>query len=176
MKPGDAPLVKYFIAVLFSDDVALERALAGCEAAFGDIDYQSEPFPFNITRYYDKEMGPKLSRQFVSFVDLASAGNLGIYKAATNSVEEKLARNGNRTVNLDIGYLDFDKVVLASAKPNWQKIFISDGFYADLTLYFRKGKWHPFEWSFPDFKQPTYYSVFHELRNRYKNQIKSLEK
>lgn len=172
MQPGEDPMVKYFIAVLYADDVALERALAGCEAAFGDIDFQSEPFPFQVTDYYEKEMGQNLNRLFVSFEELASAGNLAIYKDATNTVEDKLARNGNRTVNLDIGYLDFDKVVLASAKPNWQKIYLRDGFFADLTLHYSKGEWHPFDWSFPDFKQSTYYSVFHEIRNRFKRQTK----
>lgn len=171
MKPGDAPLVKYFIAILYADQNAFNCAIRGCETAFGPIDFTSEPFPFDITNYYEEEMGPVLQRRFVSFEELASAGNLAIYKDATNTVEDQLSRNGKRTVNLDIGYLDFDKVVLASAKPNWQKIYISDGFYADLTLFYRKGAWHPFDWSFPDFKLPTYYPVFHEIRNRFKQQV-----
>ena len=85
MKAGEAPLVKFFIAALFSDETALERALAGCEAAFGPIDYQSQTFPFNVTRYYENEMGQGLMRQFISFEELSEAGNLGIYKAATNT-------------------------------------------------------------------------------------------
>ena len=174
MKAGLAPKVKFFMAILYADDTALERALSGCEAAFGAIDFTSKPFPFNVTDYYEQEMGTNLKRQFVSFEELSDAGNLAMYKAATNTVEDKLSRNGKRTINLDIGYLDFDKVVLASAKPNWQKIYLSDGFYADLTLYFRKGEWHPLDWSFPDFKQSTYYAALNEIRNRFKQQMKHL--
>lgn len=172
MKASSTPLAKYFVAVLYSESAAFDTALAECEDLFGPVDYQSERFPFSVTDYYENEMGPNLVRQFMSFEKLAEAGELGKFKALTNTIETTLAQNDKRVVNLDIGYLDFDKVVLASAKYNWQKIYISDGFYADLTLYYRKGSWHSFEWSFPDFKLPTYYSALVEIRNRYKNQMK----
>jgi len=172
MKAGKAPLVKYFIAVLYGEAAALEPALASCGAALGPFDYQSEVFPFKVTRYYEEELGPNLKRRFFSIGKLISAGELGRLKTVTNIIEEKLSRDGKRTVNLDLGYLDFDKVVLASAKYNWQKIYSSHGFYADLTLCYRKGAFHPLEWSFPDFKLPTYYSALLEIRNRYKAQVR----
>jgi len=176
MNAADAiPRVKYFIAILYTDDNAFDRAVTSCEAAFGPIDLISDSFPFDQTNYYENEMGPNLNRRFMSFEKLENAGNLGVYKAATNLLEKQFAEDGRRTVNLDIGYLDYDKVVLASAKYNWQKIYLSDGFYADLTLYYRKGNFQPFEWSFPDFKLPTYYPVFLEIRNRFKTQMRGAQ-
>lgn len=76
-------------------------------------------------------------------------------------------------VNLDVGYLDFHKLVLASAKYNGQKIYLDQGIYADPTLYFEGGQFHAFENTFPDFKSNTYHEVFLKIRNTYKAQIKS---
>ncbi len=49
-------------------------------------------------------------------------------KEATNRIEDELRQNGSRKVNLDVGYLDMHKVVLASMKPAGQKIHLARGF------------------------------------------------
>lgn len=176
MKPTDPQPVKLFIAALFSDEERLEQALEECQQAFGPIDYRSDRFLFDVTDYYEPEMGAPIHRQFVSFEELISPGGLANYKVQTNTIEDSLAENNNRKVNLDTGYMDYHKVVLASAKYNGQKIYLDHGIYADPTLYYRKGTFHPYEWSFPDFKSSTrYYDSLLEIRQRYKEQLQSLE-
>ena len=73
-------------------------------------------------------------------------------------------------MNIDCGYIDYDKVVLASAKYNGNKIYLDYGIWADLTLFFEKGKFYPYPWSFPDFRSGMYDAVFVEMRTRYKLQ------
>jgi len=78
-----------------------------------------------------------------------------------------------RKVNLDPGYLDYDKFVLASAKYNGQKIYLDCGIWADLTLHYEKGKFDPYPWSFPDFKSRMYDGAFLEMRRLYKDRRKN---
>ncbi|NQT62583.1 MAG: DUF4416 family protein [Candidatus Marinimicrobia bacterium] len=173
MKTIEPQPVKYFIGALYSDGDLLEQAISQCEQHIGDIDLRSEPFPFDSTSYYDSEMGKVISRIMFSFDKLLSPGELARLKVLCNQIEDELRVNGSRMVNLDVGYLDFHKLVLASAKYNGQKIYLDQGIYADPTLYFEGGQFHAFENTFPDFKSNIYHEVFLKMRNTYKAQIKS---
>jgi len=173
MKPLDVQLVKVFCGILWSNDQCLEQALGQCRETFGPIDFESPDLPFDVTDYYVPEMGTPIFRRFVSFEPLRDPGGLADWKLKTNAIEERLQQNDNRRVNLDIGYLDYDKVVLASAKYNGQKVYIGDGIYADLTLHYSKGGFEPFPWAFPDFRDGRYDAFLLEIRRRYKLEVKS---
>ena len=171
MKTTEPQAVKYFIGALYSDADLLEQAISLCEQRIGKIDLRSEPFPFEVTSYYDHEMGDTISRIIFSFDILLSPGELARLKVMCNEIEDELRVGGSRKVNLDVGYLDFHKLVLASAKYNGQKIYLDQGVYADPTLYFEGGQFHAFENTFPDFKSNTYHAVFLKIRNTYKAQL-----
>lgn len=172
VKPQEPGSVKLFVGILYSNDTLLRRALETLEEHYGKIDFQSQTFEFKITDYYVSEMGSPISRFFVSFERLVSPKEIARIKVETNKIEEFLSMEGNRKVNLDPGYMDYDKVVLASAKYNGQKIYLDHGVWADLTLHYEKGKFEPYPWSFPDFKQGMYDDVFLEIRQRFKSQRK----
>jgi hypothetical protein len=72
--------------------------------------------------------------------------------------------------------MDTCKVILASAKYNGQKIYMARGIYADLTLYYEKGSFHPYPWSFPDFKSGQYNRPFLRIRELYKVQLKEMRR
>ena len=173
MKTIEPQLVKYFIGALYSDNDLLEQAISQCEQLIGDIDLRSESFPFDLTSYYDVEMGKTISRIIFSFEVLLSPGDLVRLKVLCNQIEDELKVNGSRKVNLDVGYLDFHKLVLASAKYNGQKIYLDQGIYADPTLHFEGGQFHAFENPFLDFKSNAYHDVSLKIRNTYKAQLKS---
>lgn len=166
--------VKYFIGALYSDAKLLEDAIALCWDQIGEVDLMGEPFPFTATHYYDDEMGTPIYRKFFSFKSLLDPGALGRLKNICNEIEDELSIDGKRRVNLDLGYLDLHKMVLASAKYNGQKIYVSDGIYADLTLVFENGDFHPVDNTFPDFKSGAYNPVFIEYRERLKQQLRAL--
>lgn len=165
--------VKYFIGALYSDVELMEQARKICADKMGDLDFLSEPFPFDVTEYYDEEMGTPIYRIFFSFLGLGNPGDLAQLKLECNFIEEELELDGKRKVNLDIGYLDFHKVVLASAKYNGQKVYLDQGIYADVTLLFEAGGFQALKNTFPDFKTGRYDPVLMEMRNKYKHQLKS---
>ena len=107
----------------------------------------------------------------VPFENLAEPTMLVDMKLACNEIENQLAAGGKRSVNCDAGYLDHNKVVLASAKEAGQKIYLDKGIYADLAGRYKAGKYQPFEWSFPDFKDGRYDKELLEIRKKYMEQV-----
>ncbi|MBN1781281.1 DUF4416 family protein [bacterium] len=172
MKPAEPGQVKLFCGILYSDRQKLEEAIGLLENSYGDADFRSEEFPFEKTDYYVPEMGTPIIRLFVSFTQLIHPKRIAEIKIETNDIESRTMAGGGRRVNLDPGYIDYDKVVLASAKYNGQKIYLDHGIWADLTLHYEKGRFDPYPWSFPDFKSGLYGDVFLQIRQRYKEQMK----
>jgi hypothetical protein len=160
--------VKLFAAVLFRDSVPPDDCYGELIKVFGQIDYYSPAAPFDVTDYYQKEMGAPLSRILVSFERLAAPAGLPDIKLKSVAVEELLRLHGNRTVNIDTGYLDFDKVVLASTKKGPYKVCMDKGIWADMTLHYEKGAFHPFPWTFADFKDNRYNPYLLRIRELYK--------
>lgn len=172
MRVKEPQAVKYFIGALYSDKTLLEKATNECERQIGEIDLRSEAFLFDKTSYYEKEMGSAIYRMVLSFETLRSPGELANLKVLCNRIEDEFAVEGSRKVNLDIGYMDFHKLVLASAKYNGQKIYLDQGIYADTTLIFESGAFIPLENTFPDFKSGRYNAMLMDIRNKYKDQLK----
>ena len=157
---------------LHHDASICDSAINQFQVEWGETDFVSEDFPFTETDYYQNEMGADLYRRFYSFRDLIQPDLIVEAKLHCNVIEEKYAKEGNRLVNLDAGYLDTYKVVLASAKFGGQKVYLRDGIYADMTLSMYKGKWESFVWGFPDFKSRKYDAVLSRIRDRYKQQLR----
>lgn len=168
MKPSEPDPVKLFVAVLCSDDILLKKAVEMLTKEYGPMDYRSEPMPFTVTNYYREEMGGPIRRIFLSFQRLIDPASLAEIKIRTNEIEDQLAVDGRRKVNLDCGYVDVCKAILASAKYNGQKVYLGRGIYADPTLHYEKGKFIPYPWSFPDFKTEAYEKTFLRIRELYK--------
>ena len=165
--------VKLFVITLHRDPEILQKAMRAFTLTWGEIDYESEDFPFDETNYYEQEMGAGLVRRFYSFKDLIEPDQIVDAKLQSNAIEDEFLLGERRTINLDPGYLDTYKVVLASGKFGGQKIYMRDGIYADMTLTMYKGKWEAFLWGFPDFKSRKYDAVLNKIRDIYKIQRRS---
>jgi hypothetical protein len=161
--------VKLFVVTLHRDPAILESATSELINSFGPIDWQSEDFRFDVTDYYEKEMGSELLRRFLSFQNLIMPDEIADIKIRTNELENKYRTENRRQINLDPGYLDTFKVVLASTKFGGQKIYLGKDIYADMTLVMYKGQWEGFAWGFPDFKSRRYDSVLSKIRDLYKS-------
>ncbi len=173
MDPQKPEPVKLFHGILYSDKDILDLAMEKLSGKFSPIDYTSSVFPFEVSGYYRAEMGSPVFRVFISHELLIQPNELAGIKIATNRIEKQLALKGKRKVNIDSGYMDVNKAVLASAKYNGQKIYLDFGIYADLTLYYEKGKFYHYPWSFPDFRSGEYNQTFLKIRERYKVQHKT---
>jgi hypothetical protein len=162
--------VKAFVALLAADGEAARRAVGLLEARWGAVDLRSARFPFTHTDYYEAEMGPALQRELISFQALLDPDKIVELKQVAVQIEAELSTEARRTVNLDPGYLDYTKVVLASYKPGGQKVYLRDGVYADIVLLYAKGQLVPFAWTFPDFQAGTYHDALRAIRRRYREQ------
>ncbi len=143
---------------------------------FGRIELRSELFPFDFTAYYEDEMGPRLKRMFLGFRELVPAERIAQIKIQTNRVEAEFASRSSgpaRPVNLDPGYLEESKLVLASTKNFSHRILISDGIYAEVTMQFENREWRSLPWTFPDFRTGRYNGFFTALRSNYRSQLKA---
>ena len=171
--------VKLIIGILAADEDALKAALDACIAEFGKTDLVSEVFPFDKTDYYSDQSGTSILRQFVTIEKLIEPGRLAQIKHKTNQIEQAIAEGINspwpRPVNLDPGYLEPSKLVLASTKNFAHRIYIGDNMYAEITLRFDKGKWADYTHTFPDYKDRRYHNFLSRARERVVNQLRQLK-
>jgi hypothetical protein len=166
--------VKFFTGVLTSIPELVPRAEERLAAQFGAVDLRSPQFIFDKTHYYDEEMGSPIYRCFLSFEKLMEPSEIAAVKIKTNELESEFAAGYPdllRPINLDPGYLEQSKIVLASTKNYYHRILISDGIYAEVTLHFEDGAWRTFPWTFPDYKTDHYHQFFTSLRHLYRDQL-----
>jgi hypothetical protein len=164
--------VKLFYAILFVEAKDLSEIKGLLTKRHGPIDAQSEIFDFNYTGYYNKEMNADIKRIIYSFEKLIDARKLCGIKLESNSMEAGFpSPTGGRRINLDPGYLTPAKVILASAKDNIQRIYIDNGIYEEITLFYKNRTFNAFEWTFPDYKE-SYIPFFNQLRNKFMLQTK----
>jgi len=136
---------------------------------FGELDHKGKFFPFCQTDYYKAEMGEDLHRCTVSFEMLVEEENIGTYKNKAIELENRLKNeNGGRVLNIDIGYMDSDKIVLPSTKRGPFKLYAGNGIWLDMVLTYAKGDFKPTQWAFADFKENPYKRDLLLIREKYK--------
>ncbi|OQZ00026.1 MAG: hypothetical protein B6D35_07890 [Candidatus Brocadia sp. UTAMX2] len=144
--------------------------------SFGTIDLKSDILPFHFTEYYHEEMGEEIKRQFYSFQKLISPDEIAAIKVQTNSMEEAVADSRKylvkRPVNIDPGYLNESRLILASTKDFSHRIYLQNGIYAEVTLNYRRGGYEFFPWTFPDYKSLEYQNFFLQARELYVKKLK----
>ncbi|WP_462324855.1 DUF4416 family protein [Desulfoplanes sp.] len=122
------------------------------EKRLSPMDHVSEPIPFTQTTYYDAELGTPIFRRLVSFERPIPMDGLPGIKLWTNGLETDWAAPANkRLFNLDPGYLNQERLVLATGKNFTHRIYLHSGIWADLTLIYQRGKWTDLPWTFPDY-------------------------
>jgi hypothetical protein len=168
--------VKLIVGFIFREEAILKKAELSLKRNFGKIDFQSETLVFNYTDYYQKELGKNLLRKFISFQKLIDPGALAEIKLTTNKIEEKLGKSGLRRINIDPGYLDLSKLVLATTKDYAHRIYLKKGIYAEATLVFQDKRFQPWPWTYPDYRTNEYTDIFNEIRNIYAQNLSCLLK
>jgi hypothetical protein len=154
-RPVPEPRVKLIAGVLYpsGEESRFGWTAEELRALWGEIEIESDPVPFTTTDYY-RAIAPSLSRRFLCFGGLRGASGLPAWKRDAISVEAK--SRSPRAVNIDPGYVDGARLILASTKDHAHRVYLRDGIFAEVTMRFRFGKWTPFDYTFPDFAGGAY--------------------
>ncbi len=131
------------------------------------MDFVSLPINFDHTDYYEAEMGKQLKRRFVSFLKLIPIEDLYRIKLYTNRLESRYLMAKSRQINIDPGYVDLAKLVLATTKDYAHRIFLRKGIFAEVTLSFKGDSFCPNEWTYPDYCRDEYIRIFNQIRTLY---------
>lgn len=171
-KPVTPLPVKLIVGMIAKDTALFEKAEGLLSKKFGKTDLSSLILDFNQTDYYEKEMGRDLKKRFLSFRELVPAQKLTQIKLFTNALERKLSKKkGQRSINLDPGYVTLSKLILASTKNYSHRIYADRGIFQEITLYFKDGTFEPGRWTYPDYRTQIYIAHFNEIREKYRVQI-----
>lgn len=167
----NAAPVKLICGLLSGDEDLLRRTQQVLSRRFGPLDLESDLWAFHETDYYAKQMGPDLKRRFISFERLISPRSLQQIKTETNVMEEAIAEQCldpviTRPVNIDPGYVDLAKLVLATTKDRSHRIYLGQGIYAEVTLHYHGHRWDIWPWTYPDYRRPECHRFFDEVRQR----------
>lgn len=170
--------VKLFAGIITSLPEILADVEAGLAGICGPSDLKAGPFPFDFTHYYDRTMGAPLFRWFLGFRELIAPAALVALKIKTNDLEARAAARcaqPARPVNIDPGYLEQSKIVMASTKNYYHRILLAAGIYGEVTMHYEGGRWCSFPWTYPDFRSGRYDGFFTELRRIYRAQVRSAD-
>ena len=169
--------VLLIVAAFSRHEEVLRWAEEKLTANFGPIARTSSDFIFNQTDYYESSMGPGLRKRFLVFHDLISADQLADIKLRTNELEQELIQAGtwseSRPLNLDPGILSLGKFMLATTKDQSHRIYLRDGIFAEVTLRFQDHAFHPWPWTYADYREPPVLAFLGEARDYYRQRLAS---
>ncbi len=168
---GTGARVKPIVGLLSNDIAAMDKASMALTRTFGRTDLESGTLDFTHSDYYRKEMGSGLKRRFLSFQRLLSLKDIYKMKLKTNRLEEKFLKDGKRRVNIDPGYLDHAKLVLFSTKDYTHRIYLNKGIYAEVTLFYKDGRFNAWPWTYPDYRSDGYIGIFNSIRKLYADNL-----
>lgn len=169
--------VKLICGLIASQENLFERAKEHLITLFGDSDLESASFEFDLTDYYERQMGKELKRKFLSFRSLIRPEELSGIKHRTNLLEgeiRKELREDRRIINVDPGYITTSALIMATAKDFSHRIPLDQGIYAHLEFLFSRSGIKTLEWTYPDFRKQDYQAFFLSVRRLYLQQLKAL--
>jgi len=164
--------VKLLIAITYHSDFHIEPVLSDIEKLYSPIELKSEVYDFSkFTSYYHAEMGDNLKKCFITPTDLITPEDLPAVKVSTNKIEEGLIIDQKRQVNIDPGYITQAKLVLATTKNYSHRIYIGEGIFGDLHMYYRNNSYQAQPWTYPDYMDEKNIVFFNAARKRYLEQL-----
>jgi hypothetical protein len=171
-KPGTAEPVKLVFSVFAKETALLNETIEILSSAYGKADFISAVTLFDYTNYYSPEMGENLVRRFLAMEKLIRPEELPDIKLTTNEIEDKLASDSRRQVNIDPGYISKAHLILATGKAYTHRPYLRDGIYADLTLVYQGKKFCSLPWTYPDYADEKQLLMLSKIRAKYLLQLK----
>ena len=160
---------KLIIGVIYHDKEILDSAMEILTGEFGPVEAVSEEFSFSeeFSSYYDEEIGGEGLRRIYSFEKTVDPTRQAAIKERTNEIEAMFSIDGNRRINLDPVFINHGRLMLATTKAAGFRIPLSNGIYTELTLFYARGAWHKFPWSYRDYQSERVQNFLSEARKKY---------
>jgi hypothetical protein len=171
-KPNKAEPVKLVFSVFTKETALLNETIEILSSTYGQPDFISSVTLFDYTDYYNAEMGENLVRRFLAMEKLIKPEALPDIKLATNEIEDKLALDSRRQVNIDPGYISKAHLILATGKAYTHRPYLRGGIYADLTLVYQGKKFCSLPWTYPDYADEKQLLMLSKIRAKYLLQLK----
>lgn len=156
--------VKLVAGVLYPDEIRWMWTAGKLSNLWGTPEDVSPEYPFTVTDYY-ADIAPVLFRRFLSFSGLRDGASLPEWKRTAGRLESE--SGDRRTVNIDPGYVNGARLVLASTKDHAHRVYLGGGIHAEVTLRFRFRKWEAFDYTFPDFAEGLYDGFLSAVRKKW---------
>lgn len=161
---GPNPVMLFF-AVLGAPEAPVEALMRRLEMEFSPMAHASAPYAFDESAYYEPEMGPNLRKCLWCCAQPILPDELVGIKLHTNRLEAHFASQKGRRLNIDPGYLDLARVVLATGKDSAHRIYAGQGIFEEITLLFhRKAGFEALPWTYPDYRRGEALVFFNEAR------------
>jgi hypothetical protein len=165
------------VAVFSRHADAIDWARDRLEETFGPVALASPLYSFHHTRYYEPSMGSDLRKRFLAFENLVEPDRLAAIKLQTGGLELELVRTAryaeSRPLNLDPGFLQLGKFMLATTKDQAHRIYLHDGIYAEVTLRFEAGRFEPWPWTYADYREEFVRDFLKSAREFYRTRLSS---
>lgn len=169
---------KLIIGVIYHDKKVFEDAMAELQKKYGEIDFTCEEFSFSgeFSNYYDEELGGEGLRRIYSFKNLVDPSEQAEIKTFTNALESRFSIGGKRQINLDPGFINHGRLMLATTKEAGFRIPLANGIYTELTLFWARGAWHKLPWTYRDYQSERVQKFITMVRAEYLKQRKEMPK
>jgi uncharacterized protein DUF4416 len=167
--------VKLIVGLIAGNNSVFRIAEQLLVERYGAADTRSALFAFELTDYYQAEMGAPLKRMFLSFERLVDPDRLSDFKLDSNLMEEWISRelrSPSRVINIDPGILRASSLVMATVKDFSHRIPLREGIYAHLELLFGREDVRLLPWTYPDFRSPDYHEYLLSVRRRFLDQLR----
>lgn len=166
-KPPKARLV---VSIIYSSMDALADSLKLLEKQFGHVQCETLEIEY-ADQAYTEEMGESLLRRFYSFEKPVERDKLPDIKAVCHKIEKQFGDMVDdypfRTVNIDPGLMTPENVVMASHREFNNRVYLSNGVFAELVLVFSRGRYVRLPWTNMDFCQGEAIEFFMRVRQSF---------
>jgi hypothetical protein len=160
------------VSLLSGREEPRRLAVARLARDLGPLSCLTPPLSFGHSQYYAAEMGPGLTRRLAAFTRLVEPWDLARIKRACLDLEDELAQDGRRQVNIDPGLLGPGALTMATTKASPHRVAIAPGLWAETTLLFQRGAFTPLPWTYQDYAGPCLQAVLRLMRGRYLWQLR----
>lgn len=167
----ESPEPVLFFVSWISDKAKTDKTLSLLSHFFSEQLETLYPVENPSLDYYAKEMGAKdkLMRGITFFKKPQAREKLLEAKLWCQAQEEHRAKDNQRSINLDPGYLALEQLVLATGKKYSHRVYLAQGVYAELCLQFQQGAFKTLPWTYPDYQDPKKLAFFLKMREHLKS-------